>query len=113
MGTLASGAKVVCRTICYAGWVLPINMQLHVSITYCVQSILPGAVGMQRKASTVYNPQISIYCSLLLKCSYFTMQADMPGWSICLGRGKARRQGSCHIGAGKRGGGGQERTSQP
>lgn len=113
MGTLASGAKVVSRIICYAGWVLPINMQLLMSITYCVQSILPGAVGMQRKASTVYNPQISIHCSLLLTCSYFTMQADMPGWSICVGGVMVRRQGRCHIGAGKKGEGGQERTSQP
>lgn len=78
MGTLASGAKVVSRIACYAGWVLPINMQLLVGITYCVQSILPGAVGMQRKASIVYNPQISIYCSLLLKCSYFTMRQICP-----------------------------------
>lgn len=60
MGSPASGAKVVSRIICYAGWVLPINMQLLMSITYYVQSILPGAVGMQRKASTVYNPQRSI-----------------------------------------------------
>lgn len=36
------------------------------------------------------------------------MQADMPGWSVCLGGVMARRQGRCHIVTGKGRGGRRE-----
>lgn len=79
----------LCQSICKHTW----------SRTYYVQSTIPGVVGMQRKASTVYDLQRSLQSAFKMDLFHY---ANRCSWLEFLGRVMERRRERYHIVEGRR-----------